>query len=356
MTTKILIKNIFHMLAYAVGELKKPGIKELDNEEFDHIDDLFAEILNRWMARQIKRGLYRQYLEETDNLSVLRGRLNIVGTIRNIVANQRYLSCDFDELTVDNKFNQIIKSAMLFLLRNGEVQESRKIVLRRNIQQLSFVREIDLFRLDWSFLKSGKFNKFNESYRWPIHVCRLLIKCSLPTQQEGKDRFYFDFDENLPKLFEKFVLNYLRYHHSDHFNIDSGKIKWHLTSNPVCDVNRLPKMDSDIRIKSKNDQSTLIIDTKYYSKTLQTHWNIEKFHSHNLYQIFTYVLNEAGTGQNSKVSGMLLYAQTENERSLKDRFEIAGHIFFVKSIDLNQEFENIAAQLDNLLNIVTEHK
>ncbi|MBE6319032.1 MAG: hypothetical protein E7081_08690 [Bacteroidales bacterium] len=46
-------------------------------------------------------------------------------------------------------------------------------------------------------------------------------------------------------------------------------------------------MKSDIVIADENH--TLIIDTKYYTKTLQTNFDHKTIHSNNLYQIFTYV-------------------------------------------------------------------
>ena len=74
------------MLAYAASCLNVPTERNLDSEKFEHIEDLFAFILNSWMSQQIKRGLYSNYLDRTDNLSTMKGKLNINGTINNIIA------------------------------------------------------------------------------------------------------------------------------------------------------------------------------------------------------------------------------------------------------------------------------
>lgn len=41
----IWIRNVYYMLAYAFEELKKNNYEQIAHEEFEHIQDLFAEIL-----------------------------------------------------------------------------------------------------------------------------------------------------------------------------------------------------------------------------------------------------------------------------------------------------------------------
>ena len=55
----ILIRNIYYMLAYAFTDLKRKHYEDIDKENFEHIYDMFAEILYRGMSMQIKQGLCR---------------------------------------------------------------------------------------------------------------------------------------------------------------------------------------------------------------------------------------------------------------------------------------------------------
>jgi len=180
-------------------------------------------------------------------------------------------------------------------------------------------------------------------------VCHFLIEGLLPSKENSNQHYQFDIDKNLSKLFETFVLNYFRLHYVKLFSIDSGNILWGETPiEKTSSSYRLPVMNADIRFK--RDNRILIIDTKYYSKVLQSHFKVEKFHSHNLYQIFTYVENEyLSSGiKDTEVSGMLLYAQTENETSLNECVGIAGHKFFIRTLDLNVEFNEIEKNLDKI--------
>ena len=114
----------------------------------------------------------------------------------------------------------------------------------------------------------------------------------------------------------------------------------------------LPAMKSDIMLTKGND--ILIIDAKYYTHTTQTQYNAHKIHSGNLYQIFTYVKNkDAEFGkQPHTVSGMLLYAATDEAIQPDNSYRMSGNKISVKTLDLNRDFLEIAAQLNA---IVDEH-
>ena len=95
----ILIRNIYYMLSYAFQELKKCNYEDIDKEDFERVQDLFAEILYKGMSMQLKQGLYREYIEKHDTLPLLKGKLDIRETIRNRVQRKSVLSCEFDELS-----------------------------------------------------------------------------------------------------------------------------------------------------------------------------------------------------------------------------------------------------------------
>ena len=61
----IFIKNVYYMLAYAFTNLKQGLYENIAGEAFDNIHNLFAAILSllsQGMAKQLKQGLYREYL------------------------------------------------------------------------------------------------------------------------------------------------------------------------------------------------------------------------------------------------------------------------------------------------------
>ena len=111
-------------------------------------------------------------------------------------------------------------------------------------------------------------------------------------------------------------------------------------------------MQSDIMLTRGSE--VLIIDAKYYTHTTQKKYDIHKIHSSNLYQIFTYVKNkdmEFGV-QPHTVSGMLLYAATDEEIQPDNSYQMSGNKISVRTLNLNRDFSEIAAQLNA---IVDEH-
>ena len=92
---------------------------------------------------------------------------------------------------------------------------------------------------------------------------------------------------------------------------------------------------------------TRIIDAKYYSRTTQVQYDVHTLHSGNLYQIFTYVKNKAEEG--GMVSGMLLYARTD-ETILPDAvYQMSGNKITVRTLNLDCSFAEIAKQLDDIV-------
>ena len=74
-------------------------------------------------------------------------------------------------------------------------------------------------------------------------------------------------------------------------------------------------------------------------------------HSNNMYQIFTYVKNcdYAFGEEDHKVSGILLYAKTEEEIQPDNIYQMHGNQITVKTLDLNQKFDIIAKQLNDIV-------
>ena len=99
---------------------------------------------------------------------------------------------------------------------------------------------------------------------------------------------------------------------------------------------------------------TLIIDAKYYAHTTQVQYEVHTLHSNNLYQIFTYVKNKATKG--GEVSGMLLYAKTDEEIYPNNEYLMSGNKITVRTLDLNCDFEQIAAQLNGIADAFLQSK
>ena len=328
------------MLSYAFSILRQSGIEKVSGEAFDNIHNLFAAILGNGIGQQLKRGLHREYILKHEDLSTLRGRIDLQATIKNRLSRTHKIACEFDELSENNIFNQIIKATVLLLIKHEDVEAKYKNDLKQKMLFFSGVGDIELKSLNWSQLR---FQRNNQTYRILISLCQLIVEGMLLSQESGERKLASFVDEQrMCSLYEKFILEYYRKHYPQ-LNATASQIPWALDDD--CRT-MLPAMQSDITLSVGN--RTLIIDAKCYTKNMQSQFDKRTIHSANLYQIFTYVKNKTlQTGfTDHEVSGLLLYARTADEIQPDGEFSMSGNKISVKTLDLNLPFEEIARQLN----------
>ena len=78
----IPVQNVYYMLAYAFQVLNEQGYKNIATEQFNNVAELCAAILSKGISVQLKRGLGRDYIPETDALSAIRGKIEISESIK----------------------------------------------------------------------------------------------------------------------------------------------------------------------------------------------------------------------------------------------------------------------------------
>jgi 5-methylcytosine-specific restriction enzyme subunit McrC len=181
-----------------------------------------------------------------------------------------------------------------------------------------------------------------------LSICQLVVEGMLITTESGEHRLaQFIDDQRLHRLYEKFILEYYAQEHNE-LEARASQIPWALDDGMGT---LLPVMQSDITLTDKRDPGcVLIIDAKFYAHATQGQYGSRTVHSANLYQIFTYVKNcEAGFGERPhEVGGMLLYARTNEAVQPNQSYKMSGSRIEVRTLDLNQEFVEIAAQLDGI--------
>lgn len=336
----IPIQNIYYMLSYAFQTLQAGNYKDLATEKFHNTAELCAAILDKEIGIQLKRGLRRDYVAKSESLSTLQGKLNISESIKTQTMLKKQMICTYDEFSINTEFNQIIKSTVLLLLK-ANITNCRKKSLRKLLLFFSDVNEIDLHFVNWN----QQYNRSNQSYQMLIGICYLVYKGLLATQSDGNTKLMNFFDEQrMCRLYEKFLLEYYRKEHPE-LTANASQIAWQLddTENQM-----LPRMQTDVMLSKNNN--ILIIDAKYYSHMTQQQYGIHTLHSNNLYQIFTYVKNKEFELKNCEhtVSGMLLYAQTDEDIIPNNTYHMSGNQISVLALDLNQDFSNISRTLDDI--------
>ena len=334
----IRIKNIYYMLSYAFQVLNEQGYKQIKTEEFENTAELCAAILIKGVSSQIKRGLGKEYILQTEPLSTVRGKIDISSSIKDQTIIKKQLVCSYDEFSVNSYMNRIIRTTMELLLRSN-ISKPRKKELRKLLVFFGEVKPLEINSIDWRI----QYNRNNQTYQMLISICFLIVKGLLQTTSDGTTKLMDFLDEQrMCKLYEKFILEYYKKEFPK-LKVTASQIPWDLDDD---ESDMLPVMQSDIMLSDK--KKTLIIDAKYYSHTMQVQYGVYTIHSNNLYQIYTYVknLDRAKTGN---VSGLLLYAKTDEMMLPCKKYKIDGNIIFVQTLNLDCEFDEIRVQLNKII-------
>ncbi|MBX8993059.1 MULTISPECIES: 5-methylcytosine-specific restriction endonuclease system specificity protein McrC [Staphylococcus] len=337
----IKINNIYYMLSYAFTVLKEDRYKNLATEDFENSTELYAAILIRGLSNQVKRGLHHEYIEEEDALSTIRGKINVTRSIKDLDIVNKRLHCSFDEYSPNNYMNQIIKTTLTLLLKS-DIPKKRKKEIKRLTFYFEQVDTLNYRKINWNL----RFTSNNRTYKMLISICNLIIEGLIQTTREGNKQFMDFVDEQrMSRLYEKFILEYYKKEFPE-LSVSASHIPW-VVDDGITTM--LPLMKSDIMLSYKGEY--LIIDAKYYGKTVQNFYNTPKMHSGNLYQIFTYVknLDVSSNTKTKKVSGMLLYAKTDEAVTPNQTFQMSGNQISVTTLDLGGDFFKIEEKLNQIV-------
>ncbi len=172
------------MLAYAFQVLNEDGYRNVAVEKFNNVAELCAAILVKGVLLQLKRGLGRDYISETNILSGLRGKIDISESIKAQTMLRRQMVCTYDEFSEDIYMNQIIKTTMIKLL-HADINKSRKKDIRKMLIFFDGVQELDVYSINWN----QQYSRNNQTYRMLISICYLVLKGLLQTSVDGGIKF-----------------------------------------------------------------------------------------------------------------------------------------------------------------------
>lgn len=340
----IAIRNVYVMMAYAFRAIRRTGTDRIVSEPFDHLHDLFAEILVRGVGTQVKRGLHRDYLLRSDALATVRGRIDIARTVATRSTTRGRLVCEFDEYELDTPHNRALKSVIVLLIRHGDVAAPRRDALRRLLPYLDAVTLIAPTSIRWNALT---YHRANATYRLLLGACELIVRGLLPTQEAGTTKLAsWVSDDAMSSLYERFLREYYIVHHPE-LSPSAHAVAWDYDDACALGTEQLPAMRTDVTLR--RGQRTLIIDAKYYGQSMQTGmWGKAAVHSANLYQVLTYVKN-ADVRRDGSVSGLLLYARTDTPEQPDLDVVIQGNRIGARTLDLNSPWDELSAQLEDIV-------
>ena len=209
-------------LPVAAGELAS-----LDTQRRDLLELLIGLFAQR-LLKEVRRGLPRRYLSREQDLTRLRGKLNIKRQFTRLVGRPDLLACRFDDLSEDTPLNRVFKAAVWRLWTIARTDANTRL-LAELLARLEFVGDSnnplqepvrldrtniafhDLHRFarlflsgDWQNTTGGKTEGF--ALLFPMNdlferfIARCLERVLSPDNVQVKDRRYFALTNKLFQL------------------------------------------------------------------------------------------------------------------------------------------------------------
>lgn len=341
----IPVKNLYYLLCYAWDQLEQGQLIDVSRCPSTELVDLFTMVLCEGVKHLARRGLEQRYEVQTEVLPTLRGRIDVFGSARRFLPSIGKAMCQFDELTVNSLNNQIIKATLKKLSVVKDLNSGLRTQSNLLLKSLQGVEDIAITNQCFQRTQLHSNTRF---YRFLLNICELIHASSLIDTEIGSTRFRdFRRDEKaMARVFERFLYNFIQ-REVDSVKVKRDRIEWQATSLSDPALSLLPSMNTDISIS--RGANRLIVDAKYYTNTLSSRWETEKLHSHNLYQLMSYLNNASNQGVGS-IAGMLIYPKIE--RHLRQRYVINGYPVYIATIDLNQDWPEIHSEMVKLVDFV----
>lgn len=353
--TTIPIKNLFYMLCYAWNVLAIMDDVKVGSDDYDDAYNLLSRVFSYGISKIIRSGFHRSYIEQTDELATVRGKISVQRSIATLSMQKKRLVCEYDEYSPNDVFNQILKYTIDALIRNPNVSAITKKELKK---QSAFFVGIDSVPPTKENRLKLVFNRNNITYKLLINIAIMLYDNTVVNEEDGQNTFKDFFrQEQMHKVFELFILNFYALHLSkDTYRVHAPKINWHIAEDATdiwggaFDVDVDPgDRRTDIVIENRDLNLQMIFDAKYYKQTFVDAYmnkNDQRTRTGHLNQIRGYLIDSEFTG---KKVGALIYPMVTNDLKRGKVHPIKGTPIIIKTINLDDDWKRIE---DDMLDFV----
>lgn len=344
---KIPIENIYYLLCYAWNKLEEKDRVNVSIDDKTELLDLFAKVLINATEIILKRGVDKYYVDLTEELASVKGKIEISQTLKSNLLPKQHAICTYDDFSTNIISNRILVSTIFKLARTKGLDRDLKDKLV-GLQRM--LPGIELVEIGNSLFKQVRLSRNNRFYGFVMNVCEIIYESTFPSEERGEYRFsdFMRDERKMSQLFEAFVRNFYRLEQWKYRIVKKESINWQFEIADNDSYQFLPDMETDITLE--NETEKVIIDAKYYSETMVVHFDKARIKSANLYQLFSYLLNqEDGSSKTKTATGILLYPTIETDYNLDYRY--FGHNILIRTINLNSNWRTIAMRLKEIAQI-----
>jgi 5-methylcytosine-specific restriction enzyme subunit McrC len=267
------------------------------------------------------------------------------------------VECDFQQYSVNEPRNQIIRSTLARLVQAGEFGADIKEadLLRHRLRWLVRNLEgVELVELNVESIRRLILVQNENDYRLMLSICELIVTRQMPLEGEGTQPLpRVDHDMLiLHRVYERFVANFYRVHLKE-WNVNAQKrLDWHAQNTNE----HLPSMIPDLILEEKGTGKIIILDTKFTAGSLlENQWGKPVYDSSHLYQLYAYLRSQEELSAGYRTAqGILLYPVIRGR--LSEKMQLQDHTMRIESVDLAARWQEVEKQLLEVINEKAESK
>ncbi|MGE1115436.1 McrC family protein [Priestia megaterium] len=335
-------KALLNMLKRS-GQLNiKYSTVSLLNLLSENLFEIFGYLYVVLLEKELKRGIYSDYISSEGNLNVLKGSLQIKEHIQNISTNKRTkIYCRYEELQSNNKLNQIYKATNELLLK--KVRNINTLNKLKHCQ--SWFSEVDSQSFSPRDLNNITLNRLNQRFEPSFSLAKTFLSNLSPDFKGGKNKsFSILFEMN--KLFESYISILINQCTDHKVQIQHQEHKLLVKE---ATQRQIYSLKPDVVIS--NGETELVIDTKW--KQIRSLYNRHGAKREDLFQLYAYV-----TRYKEARSAILLYPHNsfieEDPATILESWYLDGlPEKRIRMYSISLEDEKVT--IDNLTNIIQEN-
>lgn len=280
-TNNISRKILINMLFTAQQLIPKShGVAALDLRE-NFLLDVFINYFCELLFEQVHQGLIRIYVNQENNLPVIRGKIMMNEHIKINAVHHEKMYCSYDELQIDNPYNQAIRATVKFLY-----SRTHNIRIKQRLNELLFLfADVTDCRITGDDIRKLPRNRLTNRYDYVLKLCEWFLSGLNPDIFAGRHSVLsLLFDMN--KLFESYVGSVMtKVARAEGFNLKEQQPQKYLAVEKNSNENVF-MMKPDMALLDKLGTVKVILDTKW--KLLNSEDNKYGISQSDMYQMLAY--------------------------------------------------------------------
>jgi 5-methylcytosine-specific restriction enzyme subunit McrC len=168
---QIPIQNIYYLLCYAWNKLDEKNRIAVNVDDKTELLDLFAKVLINSTKILFKRGVDRNYVSYTSEISGIKGKLELTQTLKNNLHLKKQTICSYDDFSADILNNQILVTTLYRLTRTINLNKELKGEIKKLLWMFTDIAQIEI---QSSLFNKIRLNRNNRFYNIILDVCQMI--------------------------------------------------------------------------------------------------------------------------------------------------------------------------------------